>query len=479
MIRIGKKRLWASFFCFTAFFFLLVTLQVVLELGQSERKIKVSSLQDGSLKLEEQQKHAYQFFNKQELYSNTRRVLDVDRYPILLWWSPLTGETGRLGQCGQDVCFFTIKRTYQHNHMTRAFLFYGTDFNIDSLPLPRKRHHDWALFHEESPKNNYKLFHKPTITLFNHTATFSRHSHLPLTTQYLEGIEVIKSLRYMVPLQKKNSLRKGLAPLVYVQSDCDPPSDRDSYVRELMSYIQVDSYGECLHNRDLPQHLKNPASMDDGNFYRILAQYKFILAFENAICEDYITEKLWRPLKLGVVPVYYGSPSITDWLPSNKSAILATRFSHPRELAHYIKTLDTNDQEYEAYLEWKVKGAISNQRLLTAIQERKWGVQDITQDNYIDVFECMVCNRVWENIRRHKKGLSPRRWNAQVNHLSCPKPEAFLFSSPNIRWTSLQEMWIPSFEQSKKEAQALRQLVERNMNFTAQEFWTLVFKEET
>ncbi|EMP32741.1 Alpha-(1,3)-fucosyltransferase 10 [Chelonia mydas] len=346
--------------------------------------------------------------------------------------------------------------------MTKAFLFYGTDFNIDSLPLPRKRHHDWALFHEESPKNNYKLFHKPTITLFNHTATFSRHSHLPLTTQYLEGIEVIKSLRYMVPLQKKNSLRKGLAPLVYVQSDCDPPSDRDSYVRELMSYIQVDSYGECLHNRDLPQHLKNPASMDDGNFYRILAQYKFILAFENAVCEDYITEKLWRPLKLGVVPVYYGSPSITDWLPSNKSAILVTRFSHPRELAHYIKALDTNDQEYEAYLEWKLKGAISNQRLLTAIRERKWGVQDIMQDNYIDVFECM--------------GLSPRRWNAQVNHLSCPKPEA-LFSSPNIRWTSLREMWIPSFEQSKKEAQALRQLVERNMNFTAQEFWTLVFKE--
>ncbi|XP_027681295.2 alpha-(1,3)-fucosyltransferase 10 [Chelonia mydas] len=476
MIRIGRKKLWASLFCFTAFFFLLVTLQVVLELGKSERKIKVSSLQDGSLKLEEQRKHAYQFFNKQELYSYTRRVLDADRYPILLWWSPLTGETGRLGQCGQDVCFFTIKRIYQHNHMTKAFLFYGTDFNIDSLPLPRKRHHDWALFHEESPKNNYKLFHKPTITLFNHTATFSRHSHLPLTTQYLEGIEVIKSLRYMVPLQKKNSLRKGLAPLVYVQSDCDPPSDRDSYVRELMSYIQVDSYGECLHNRDLPQHLKNPASMDDGNFYRILAQYKFILAFENAVCEDYITEKLWRPLKLGVVPVYYGSPSITDWLPSNKSAILVTRFSHPRELAHYIKALDTNDQEYEAYLEWKLKGAISNQRLLTAIRERKWGVQDITQDNYIDVFECMVCNRVWENIRRQEKGLSPRTWNAQVNHLSCPKPEA-LFSSPNIRWTSLREMWIPSFEQSKKEAQALRQLVERNMNFTAQEFWTLVFKE--
>lgn len=207
----------------------------------------------------------------------------------------------------------------------------------------------------------------------------------------------------MIPLQMKNSLRKRLAPLVYVQSDCNPPSDRDSYVRELMCHIEVDAYGECLHNRDLPQHLRNPTAMDDGNFYKILAQYKFILAFENAICEDYITEKLWRPLKLGVVPVYFGSPSIVDWLPSNKSAILVSSFSHPQELAHYIKTLDTNDREYESYLQWKLKGDISNPRLLTAMKERKWGVQDITQDNYIDTFECMVCNRVWENIRRKEK----------------------------------------------------------------------------
>uniref|UniRef100_A0A8B9QEK5 GDP-fucose protein O-fucosyltransferase n=1 Tax=Apteryx owenii TaxID=8824 RepID=A0A8B9QEK5_APTOW len=475
MIRIRRKKLWASCFCFTAAFFLVATLQVITELGNSEKKAAViSSLQGGPLKPEE--RHAFQF-KKQELHSDFRTESVADHYPILLWWSPLTGETARLGQCGEDVCFFTVNRTYQHHQMTRAFLFYGTDFSVDSLPLPRKGHHDWALFHEESPKNNYKLFHEPTITLFNHTATFSRYSHLPLTTQYLEGVEVLKSLRYMIPLQKKNSLRKRLAPLVYVQSDCNPPSDRDSYVRELMCHIEVDSYGECLHNRDLPQHLRNPAAMDDGNFYKILAQYKFILAFENAICEDYITEKLWRPLKLGVVPVYYGSPSVVDWLPSNKSAILVSRFSHPRELAHYIKALDTNDREYEAYLEWKLKGDISNPRLLTAMKERKWGVQDITQDNYIDTFECMVCKRVWENIRRKEKGWLPQSWNAQVNHLSCPKPEAFWFSSSDTGWASLQEMWIPSFEQSKKEAWALRQLVERNMNFTAQEFWMLVFKE--
>eukprot|EP00061_Rhincodon_typus_P006499 g27202.t1 len=196
---------------------------------------------------------------------------------------------------------------------------------------------------------------------------------MPLTTQYLESIEELKTHKYLIPLSRKNQLREHLAPLVYVQSDCDPPSDRDSYVRELMKYIPVDSYGACLHNKDLPSHLKDPTTMDDDGLYKILAQYKFILAFENAVCDDYITEKLWRSFKLGVVPVYYGSPSVADWLPSNKSAILVEGFSHPKELAEYIMHLDSNDQEYGVFLEWKWKGPKSNEKLLTAMKDRKWG----------------------------------------------------------------------------------------------------------
>lgn len=41
-----------------------------------------------------------------------------------------------------------------------------------------------------------------------------------------------------------------------------------------------------------------------------MAQYKFIISYENGICEDYITEKFWRPLIAGSIPIYYGSPSI-------------------------------------------------------------------------------------------------------------------------------------------------------------------------
>ncbi|KAL4617623.1 alpha-(1,3)-fucosyltransferase 10 isoform X2 [Arapaima gigas] len=463
----SSKKLVIFCLCVSASFFLIVTLQVVGELGQFERK-QVAPRLTGSL-------HP----GHEEVFLDAEGpgAPDGDPYPVIVWWSPLTGETGRLGDCGRNWCFFTINRTYYHHPSTKAFLFYGTDFHVENLPLPRRAHHHWALFHEESPKNNYKLFHEPVITLFNHTATFSHFSHLPLTTQYLESLDVLRSHAYFVPLSQKNLLRRSLAPVAYVQSDCDPPSDRDTFVRQLMTHIQVDSYGECLHNKNLPSHLKDSSAMDESGFYRILAQYKFILAFENAVCDDYITEKLWRPLKLGVVPVYYGAPNIYRWLPSNRSAIVVQPDDSPKKLAEYLKRLDINDGEYETYLEWKKKREISNQNLVAEMAGRKWGVQDITKESYVDVFECVVCNRVWENIHRLKEGLPPKTWQAEANHLRCPPPRTFDFAVEPTSRTSLRGIWRPTYEQSKKEAKALHFLTQRNKNFSVEEFWKQVFSD--
>jgi hypothetical protein len=51
-------------------------------------------------------------------------------------------------------------------------------------------------------------------------------------------------------------------------------------------------------------------SMNSDEFLHFVARYKFTLSFENAVCDDYITEKLWRPLVVGSVPIYMGSPSV-------------------------------------------------------------------------------------------------------------------------------------------------------------------------
>ncbi|XP_050002798.1 alpha-(1,3)-fucosyltransferase 10 isoform X2 [Alexandromys fortis] len=127
MMRIQRRKLLASCLCVTAAVFLMVTLQVVVELGRFERKkFKNSNLQDGRKKVEEEPHRLHPFPEKEALALGVKNTVDVGSYPIVLWWSPLTGETGRLGQCGADACFFTINRTFQQHHMTKAFLFYGT-----------------------------------------------------------------------------------------------------------------------------------------------------------------------------------------------------------------------------------------------------------------------------------------------------------------------------------------------------------------
>lgn len=90
------------------------------------------------------------------------------------------------------------------------------------------------------------------MLLFNHTATFRRESDLPLTLQYLDNIKSLTSKKFFVNSSEKFAKSKNLAPVVYVQSDCNTPSERDSYVEELAKHIPVDSYGKCLQNKDLP-----------------------------------------------------------------------------------------------------------------------------------------------------------------------------------------------------------------------------------
>lgn len=177
--------------------------------------------------------------------------------PILVWWTPFTFETGAYIRCGQekDWCFVSNIRKYRDNPDFLAFLFYGTDMHLFDLPLPRHEHEHWSLLHEESPKNNFALSFPSIMAMFNHTATFKRQSDLPLTTQWLQSIDDLLDQTYVVDVQEKNRLQReeNLAPIVYIQSDCNTPSDRDLYIKTLMKYIPIDSYGQCLHNKDLPE----------------------------------------------------------------------------------------------------------------------------------------------------------------------------------------------------------------------------------
>ncbi|XP_052816699.1 alpha-(1,3)-fucosyltransferase 10-like [Mya arenaria] len=393
---------------------------------------------------------------------DSQALKEVISEPIILWWTPFTGEKGAYRRCGQVSCFFTVDRHYWQHQKTKAVVFYGTDLRVHDLPMPRKPEHEWALLHEESPKNNLVLHMPAFIPLFNHTATFRRGSDLPLTLQHLEDLTWLESTKYLVSTEQKNRHEReaSLAAVSYTQSDCNVPCGRDNYVRELMKEMTVDSYGSCVHNKDLPKHLVDPiAGMEHTEFYHLMARYKFTLAMENAICDDYVTEKVWRPLMLGSVPVIRGSPKIKDILPDDHSAIIIDDFKSPKELANYLNFLDRNDQEYNKYLSWKKTG-VTNPLLKEMLSNRSWSIVETWKygrTNFIEDFECLVCNRLHSNIKLANQGKPEKVFIADESHLVCPRPEEF---------SSGYNSWLDDWNQNVILAEAARYFADKNLPIT-------------
>ena len=295
-------------------------------------------------------------------------------------------------------------------------------------------------------------------------------------TQSLESINVLEQKPWYT-LEEKTS-DKNRAPVVYVQSACNSPADRDVYVQELMKYLNVDSLGKCLNNKELPEEYKDSLTFSNKGFYKIIGKYKFTLAFENAICDDYITEKLWRPMEVGSVPIYRGSPTVLDWMPNNHSVILVDDFPSPKDLAEYIKQLDADDASYLKYLNFKQKDGVTNPRLLKHMKERKWNMVE-EEGTYITDFECLVCDRLYENLRKQNSGLPITKHVANQNHYGCPRPVQFNYPLVEGIEQFERDFWQKEFDEYKIIGKALnRAVVSGEKDFNLDKARNIVHGEE-
>ena len=81
----------------------------------------------------------------------------------------------------------------------------------------------------------------------------------------------------------------------------------------------------------------------------ILKKYKFAICYENARdIPGYITEKIFDCFFANCVPIYWGAPNITDFIPAN-TFIDKEKFKSYEELYKYIKTMPKT--EYRGYID--------------------------------------------------------------------------------------------------------------------------------
>ncbi|CAH8287402.1 unnamed protein product, partial [Schistosoma turkestanicum] len=171
------------------------------------------------------------------------------------------------------------------------------------------------------------------------------HNYVPLVASH--GPDT----KYKLP---SRNYADGKSKMVaWFVSNCNAASPRQIYAKELSRYIKVDIYGAC-------GSMSCPRKSEPQCFTLLEKEYKFYLSFENSLCPDYITEKIFRnAFKHDVIPVVMGA-SIEEYkrVAPPHSFIHVDQFKSPAELANYLKYLDRNKTAYNEYFAWRDHGTI-------------------------------------------------------------------------------------------------------------------------
>lgn len=225
--------------------------------------------------------------------------------------------------------------------------FHLWDLKRNDLPSVKWPSQKWIMFNMEPAVLNrctgdYQLF-RNVSPHFDLTMTYRMDSDIPIPYgRVIARDGKVSDVTVDINFKEKS---KDVAWFV---SNCNSFSNREEVVRQMKQFIPIDVYGKC-------GDLKCPNVDRNKVCYEMLSKtYKFYLSFENSICKDYATEKLFEVMNHDVIPVVYGGANYTHILPYN-SYIDITNFTSVEELVRYMQYVGNNETIYKSYFEWRKK----------------------------------------------------------------------------------------------------------------------------
>uniref|UniRef100_A0A1L8E1H9 Fucosyltransferase n=2 Tax=Nyssomyia neivai TaxID=330878 RepID=A0A1L8E1H9_9DIPT len=257
-------------------------------------------------------------------------------------------------------CIVTTDRKYLPKiEMFDALLFSGSHWWMVewSFPSVRPMHQLYVYVNMESPLTTFHTFATdPRKEIYNITMSYRRDSDIYwpygfISKQNITYLSSVNEENWMIPefeeveyelLQKIWIKNKTAAWFV---SNCKDKSNRMQLVQAMQKTIDVDIYGKC-------GTLECSMNTKEECYELIEQDYYFYFSFENALCSDYITEKVFNIMRYDVVPVVYGGANYTQHLPPH-SYIDANDFATATDLANYLTSLRRDTREYAKYFWWK------------------------------------------------------------------------------------------------------------------------------
>lgn len=170
-----------------------------------------------------------------------------------------------------------------------------------------------------------------------------------------------------LPAYPVPAIRDRTRSILHLVSDCSPtPSGRQWLLPRMIEQaaefgLRVESRGRCWPSADndnnpLPIELAgrdNATSLESKA--RLLQHFRFELIVANALCDNFIDEKILLALLNGAIPIYLGVPNWRDLepRPEHNSIIHMGEFNTTSQLWRYVATV-ANDEALQArFHEWR------------------------------------------------------------------------------------------------------------------------------
>ena len=265
---------------------------------------------------------------------------------IMIFWSTYFGQPklDEPRKWGKGKCPIAGEVTIDQSRVsdTNGFVVHARDPHM----TPPNRLVPWVLLTQENP------VYTPTLTNPNFMSKFNLLRSYRLDSDFPDPSCFMPDLTPPIPFKEKTRL------VFAAFSNCEPV--RTEYLRQLMQFVQVDSYGGCHRNKhDLVDRY---GAVNGKNFKQLKTElarkYKFTLVFFNQDCDYFVDDQISHALSAGSVPVVMSTDKLDEFLPGNlrNSVIKVRNFKSPNLLADHLKYLSNNETEYNKYLEWKWNG---------------------------------------------------------------------------------------------------------------------------
>jgi hypothetical protein len=190
-------------------------------------------------------------------------------------------------------------------------LIHGSDEHIvrdlDILKSKTNPYQKWILvwyesyhFANNNPYKNDKYFN-----FLDMVSNYKPNSHFSGLYETSSSISWLPNVNFV---SNYDHLKDKTHFAIALISNCKMvTSKRSNYINELKKYIEVKVYGKCGE----PCESSNQSICSIDVFSR---KFKFYLAFENSICDDYVSEKFFKILNYSIIPVVLGGANYSYYV---------------------------------------------------------------------------------------------------------------------------------------------------------------------